>query len=51
MTCRPNNRLQGVRGLTCFRPEDSLARRPRTPDPCVVRQRRQQVINQGNEHG
>jgi hypothetical protein len=34
---RPNNRLQGMRGLACFRAEESLARRPRTPDPCVVR--------------
>jgi hypothetical protein len=34
---RPNNRLQGMRGLACFRAEERLARRPRTPDPCVVR--------------
>jgi hypothetical protein len=34
---RPNNRLQGMRGLACFRAEESLVRRPRTPDPCVVR--------------
>jgi hypothetical protein len=33
---RPNNRLQGMRGLACFPPDESLARRPRTPDPCVV---------------
>jgi hypothetical protein len=26
-----------MRGLACFQPEESLARRPRTTDPCVVR--------------
>jgi hypothetical protein len=26
-----------MRGLACFRAEESLARRPRTPDPWVVR--------------
>ena len=26
-----------MRGLACFWPDESLARRPRTPDPCVVR--------------
>ncbi len=26
-----------MRGLACFRRDESLARRPRTPDPCVVR--------------
>jgi hypothetical protein len=36
---RPNNRLQGMRGLACFRAE-GLARWPRTPDPCVVRPNR-----------
>jgi hypothetical protein len=34
---RPNNRLQGMRGLACFRPNEGLARRPRTPDPWGVR--------------
>jgi hypothetical protein len=34
---RPNNRLQGMRGLAFFQRDESLARRPRTPDPCVVR--------------
>lgn len=29
--------LQGMRGRPCFRLDDSLARRPRTPGPCVVR--------------
>lgn len=33
---RPNNRLQTMPGLACFGAEDSLARGPRTPDPCVV---------------
>jgi hypothetical protein len=28
---RRNNRLQGMRGLACFQPDESLARRPRTP--------------------
>src|SRR5687768_3106527 len=25
-----------MRGRPCFRPDESLALRPRTPDPCVV---------------
>jgi hypothetical protein len=29
--------LQGMRGRPCFRVNERLARRPRTPDPCVVR--------------
>jgi hypothetical protein len=41
----------GDAGPGMFSADESLARRPRTPDPCVVRRRRQQVINQGNEHG
>jgi hypothetical protein len=40
---RPNNRLQGMRGLACFWPDESLARRPRTPDPCVVRRLRDRL--------
>ena len=31
------NRLQRMRGRACFRVEERLAGRPRTPDPCVVR--------------
>ncbi len=36
----PNNRLQGMRVVHAFGPNQSLARRPRTPDPCVVRRPR-----------
>ena len=32
-----NNRLQGMRGRACFSGKGTLARRPRTPDPCFVR--------------
>jgi hypothetical protein len=34
---RTNNRLQGMRALAYFQAEESLARRPRTPDPWGVR--------------
>jgi hypothetical protein len=33
------SRQQGMRGLACFRRDESLAQRPRTPDPCVARRR------------
>jgi hypothetical protein len=33
---RPNKALQRMRGLACFERNESLTRRPRTPDPCVV---------------
>ncbi len=33
----PSNRLQGMRGRACFRPDERLARRSRIRDPWVVR--------------